>query len=70
MKTLEEVKKHYKEASIIQCLLSEDRFNLEDCDERGIHEWGNAFWVCSKAINNIAIYDNDAPLLGFAKIIK
>ena len=72
MKTLEDIKEYFKDALIVESITIENKVkgSLNNTDERGIHEWSNAFWFFDKETYNICLYDNDAPILGIAKIIK
>lgn len=71
MKTLEDVKEYFKDADEIECAEGDGltgRFS--NMDERGIHEWFDAFWITDNDTKNVCLYDNDNPEKGFARIIS
>lgn len=70
MKTLKEIKSRYKNALTVKDTYSDVVGSFDNMDERGIHEWFNAFWICDKDVNNICLYDNDRTDEGFAKILS
>jgi hypothetical protein len=48
MRTLEEVKQHFKGVETAKCFVNGKKFNFEDADERGIHWELNSFWITNK----------------------
>jgi len=64
--TLEEVKEYFKDALIIldHCNLIADMNNI---DERGIHEWAGSYWVFDNDMANVVVWSKNS---GYSKIIE
>ena len=64
--TLEEVKEYFKDA-----LKVEDSFgeiaNMDNLDERHIHEWKGSYWMFDNSVGNIYAWYSD---FGYSKIIE
>ena len=67
---LEVVKEHFKNAKEVRCLCLGIVFDMNDITERGIHEFGSAYWfdrIQDRGGNSCRLWDKDK---GFAEIIS
>ncbi|MEL4307418.1 hypothetical protein [Joostella sp. CR20] len=55
MKTIEEVKEHFKDAKVVRCLEDWDVYDVSELIE-GVHVYFNNFWVKAKG-GDILLYD-------------
>lgn len=71
--TLEEVKEHFKDAEMISSadlpIHKNQKFDISDrsiFDDRQIHFYSDAYWLCKKEIDNIMLWSLEH---GYAKIL-
>jgi len=64
--TLEEVKEYFKDALKVQNSIGLFA-NMENIDERGIHEWAGSYWVCDGENDNVFVWHKN---IGYAEIIE
>ncbi len=63
MKTLEEVKEHFKNAKEVRCLSDSKTINLDLMTDKGIHKYSNRIWfdyLTDDGLNSCMLYDGTA----------